>query len=186
MHEHSLQAVIRRKGRSKVKFGDEHKSFPNILNQEFTVNQPCKKLATDITYIPIPKQHVYLSVLLDMHKPYQVLAYKVTTDAKASLSIDVVKDAISKYSLSGSMIHSDQGIHYTNSQYSKLLQENGIIQSMSRKGCCWDNAVIENFFSHFKTECVKLKKKAMRSLNDVIQIVDDYIHFYNNFRITLA
>ena len=99
-----------------------------------------------------------------------------------SLSVDVVQELAARRSLKGSLIHSDQGIHYTNREYHQLLKSKSIIQSMSRKGNCWDNAMAENFFSHLKYECVRLVKRSFRSFLDVVEAVEGYIRFYNEER----
>jgi putative transposase len=123
----------------------------------------------------------YLSVILDLYNG-EVVAYKTSLSQDASLSIDVIRDLIDKRTVKDALIHSDQGIHYTNKKYHELLKGNGIIQSMSRKGNCWDNAMVENFFSHFKVECVRIRKRAFRSFLDVAEAVEEYIQYYNNER----
>lgn len=77
-------------------------------------------------------------------------------------------------------------VDYTSNIYKDLLDTKGAIRSMSRPGNCWDNAVIENFFGHFKAECVKLRKKTFNTFSNVFNVVTDYINFYNNDRIQLS
>lgn len=155
---------------------------PNILNRNFLAAGPGEKYVTDITYIPFRNGMAYLSVMLDLFNG-EVVSYKVSKSADSSLSVDVVKALQGKRRLTGSLIHSDQGIHYTNKEYTSLLQENGAVQSMSRKGNCWDNAVIENFFGHFKCECIKIRKRSLRSFANVVEVVEDYMRFYNTERL---
>lgn len=181
MKEHHLQSKVRRKKPKYIKQGKEAITAPNILNRDFNTDKPKQKLATDITYIPIPNSMVYVSTILDLNNN-EILEYKVSNKPDKSLSIDVVNKLIKNHNVNGSILHSDQGIHYTNHDYHNLLKHNGIIQSMSRKGNCWDNAPIESFFGHFKCECVKIRKKAIKSLSDVEEIVNEYIDFYNNKR----
>lgn len=181
MKEHHLQSKVRRKKPKYIKQGKEAITAPNILNRDFSTDKPKQKLATDITYIPIPNSMVYVSTILDLNNN-EILEYKVSNKPDKSLSIDVVNELIKNHNVSGSILHSDQGIHYTNHDYHNLLKNNGIIQSMSRKGNCWDNAPMESFFGHFKCECVKIRKKAIKSLSDVEEIVNEYIYFYNNKR----
>ncbi len=121
--------------------------YDNILNREFTANQPLEKICMDITYIPIGKKFLYMNV---------------------------AKDCI---------LHTDQGSQYTSRSYSKRLKDNGIIQSMSRRGNCWDNATIESFFSHFKSELIYLIDTT--DPKEMISLINDYIYFYNNERIQL-
>ena len=153
----------------------------NRLHQDFRSTKPGKKYVTDITYIPIPNSMAYISVLLDLYNG-EVVAYKISQSLDRSLSVDVVQELAARRSLKGSLIHSDQGIHYTNREYHQLLKSKSIIQSMSRKGNCWDNAMVENFFSHLKCECVRLVKRSFRSFLDVVEAVEGYIRFYNEER----
>ena len=181
MHENDLLAKIRRK---KIKYGliaKEHLTAPNILKREFHADNKQSKLAVDITYIPIPNSMVYMASILDMYNN-ELIGYKLSQSQNISLTIDLVNDLCEQYALKGSLLHSDQGVHFTNKKYVKLLKEKGIVQSMSRKGNCWDNAVIESFFGHFKCECIKLRKRAMKSFQDVEEIVAEYIDYYNNVR----
>lgn len=181
MQLNNLQSVIRRK-RPSYKLGlKEHLRLPNILNREFITNKMNFKYVTDITYIPIPEKMVYLSVILDLCNR-EVVSYQVSLKADATLSLDTVAELNKKRDLQNCLIHSDQGIHYTNKKYVEYLSENGIIQSMSRRGNCFDNAVAENFFSHFKCECIRLRKKAIRRFEDAVEVVDEYINYYNTKR----
>jgi transposase InsO family protein len=183
MKQYNLLAIIRRKKNNKMyRKGKEGSIAPNLLNRCFQANNPGEKYATDITYIPIPNGMTYLSAAIDLYNN-EVVEYKVSKSSDASLSVDVIKALKNKRNVKGSIIHSDQGIHYTNNEYAGLLKELGIHQSMSRKGNCWDNACMESFFGHFKCECVKIQKKALKSFRDVVEIVDYYIDFYNNERI---
>jgi len=181
MRENNLQAVIRRKKPVYIDKSREPLIKENILNRDFKADKSCKKFVTDITYIPIPNMMVYLSVIIDLYDG-KVKAYKISTSAKASLSLDVVKELVQKYKLQDALLHSDQGIHYTNYEYINLLKDNKIIQSMSRRGNCWDNARMESFFGHFKCECIRIRKKELISVEKVKELVDEYIEFYNNER----
>jgi transposase InsO family protein len=177
MKENALNACIRlRKYRNAEKENKTKLVAENVLARDFRSEKPGEKYITDITYIPIP--------LIDLFNG-EVVERKTSTNLDASLSVDVIKKLSKKRDLNGAIIHSDQGMHYTNNLYNELLKEKGVIQSMSRRGNCWDNAVMENFFSHFKSECVKIRKRAMKTSQDVKEIVDEYIYFYNNERIQL-
>ncbi|QSX05595.1 DDE-type integrase/transposase/recombinase [Sedimentibacter sp. zth1] len=98
------------------------------------------------------------------------------------LSIDTINILAAKYDLNGCIIHSDQGVHYTNKEYAKLLESLGVTHSMSRKGNCWDNAVAESFFSHFKCESIYIMKNKIRYPQDVINVTEEYTEYYTNFR----
>mgnify|MGYP006290286827 CR=1 FL=1 len=179
----NLNACIRRK-KPKNKLLENSKKIiaENILSRDFNSSYPGKKYVTDITYIPIWAGMVYLSLIIDLYNG-EVVASKTTTNFDTSISVDIIKALSKKIDLKGAIIHSDQGVHYTNNLYCNILKEKGAIQSMSRKANCWDNAVVENFFSHFKCECVRIRKKALRTFRDVRDVVDEYIYFYNNERI---
>lgn len=181
MRDNNIQSKIRRKKQRYIDKNKEPLIKDNILNRDFKSDKLHKKFVTDITYIPISNMMVYLSVIVDLYDG-KVKAYKVSTSAKISLSVDVVKELLQKYKVKGSIIHSDQGMHYTNNEYCNLLKDNKIIQSMSRRGNCWDNAMMENFFSHFKCECVRIRKQQLTTFQSLKEIVDEYIEFYNNER----
>ncbi|WP_378957253.1 IS3 family transposase [Pelosinus sp. sgz500959] len=182
MRENQLLACIRRK---KIKLNrqlaKENLVAANVLSRNFTSTRPGEKYATDITYIPIPNSMVYVSVILDLFNR-EVVAYKISQNLDATLATDLVRSLSEKRAVAGALLHSDQGIHYTNKSYQELLNEKGIIVSMSRKGNCWDNAIAENFFSHFKCECVRVRKKSFRSFLDVFEATEEYIAYYNHER----
>jgi transposase InsO family protein len=181
MRENHLLALIRR-GKPKYQIrAKENIICNNILARNFHTNTAKKKIAIDITYIPIPNSMVYMIVALDLYNN-EVLEYILSQKPDSMLSIELIKRLRKKYQVEGMMLHSDQGIHFTNNEYVALLHKSGIKQSMSRKGNCWDNAVIESFFGHFKCECIKLQRKALKNFANVGEVVGDYITFYNNRR----
>ncbi len=182
MAVNNMQSIIRRKRRKSIRQkGMEKLVANNILKRDFNSNSPNKKYVTDITYIPLKNTTVYFSAIVDIYNG-EVVATHISTNGDKNLSLTVVEQLAAKRNLKGALLHSDQGIHYTNKEYNNLLKEKGIIQSMSRKGNCWDNAMAENFFSHYKTECVRLFKKKLHSVEDVQEITDTYIEYYNNKR----
>lgn len=180
MKQYKLQAVIRRK---KFKYipSKEHLTEPNILNRMFKSNRIGEKYVVDITYLPIPNKMVYLAACIDLCTR-DVIAYNLSLKQVAILSTDLINKLSQKRNLKDVIIHTDQGVHFTNHAYVNLLKENGVLQSMSRRGNCWDNAIIENFFGHFKCECYKIRKKAMKTYDDVSEIVAEYIDYYNTKR----
>lgn len=182
MRENQLLSHIRRK-KSKLAchLANEKLIAGNILNRDFSSQEPGKKYVTDITYIPSPNSMVYVSVILDLFNR-EVVAYKISQNLDSTLSTDVVMTLCTKRSVAGALLHSDQGIHYTNKSYQGLLKEKGIILSMSRKGNCWDNAIMENFFSHLKCECVRIRKRSLRSFLDVVEAVEENLVYYNHER----
>lgn len=137
----------------------EHRVVPNRLNREFRQSEPGKVFVTDITYLPIASgENVYLSVATR-----EIVAYNLSTD----LRMDLVFQA---------MIHSDQGFHYTHPGYQRLIGDLGLVQSISRRGNCLDNAPIESFFGHLKDY---VANRSCESIEEVSEVVGNYISYYN-------
>lgn len=178
MKENNLSSIVRKKFR-KPKTQAEIKE--NLLNRDFTASRPGEKFVTDITYIPTPRTMTYLCTIIDLFNNEPV-AWNVSDSQDKSLSIDTIKELSRKVDLTGSIIHSDQGVHYTNHDYVELLSKLKVKQSMSRKGNCWDNAKAESFFGHYKCETIHLMSKKIKDLNDVRQITEEYMDYYINYR----
>ncbi|PPA81215.1 hypothetical protein C4A76_23885 [Brevibacillus laterosporus] len=114
----------------------------------------------------------------------EVMAYRISNRNDLKLVMDTVKAAIKKRDVNGVLLHSDQGYQYTTKKYNEFLQASNITVSMSRKGKCLDNACIEGFFSHLKTECLYLE--SFTKAEEVQKAIKRYIHFYNNERIQVC
>ena len=125
---------------------------------------------------------VYFSVILDLFNG-EIVSHKISRSADAALSTDVVSNLALKRDLEGAVLHSDQGVHYTNKAYQSLLKEKGIIASMSRKGNCWDNAPMESFFAVLKTEC--FHNRTFASIEALEAEIHEYIRYYNHDRLSL-
>lgn len=179
MREKGIQSIVKRKKHLYLK-GDAIRK-ENLLQREFQSDAPGKKFVTDITYIPTPRTMVYLCTVIDLFNNEPV-AWNVNTSQDQSLSIETIKQLFGRYNLNNSIIHSDQGVHYTNKAYVNMLKELGVRQSMSRKGNCWDNAKAESFFGHFKSESIHLMKSRIQSFSDVKEIVEEYMDYYINLR----
>lgn len=178
MRKYNLKSVVRAKYK---KTKEEISIKPNILNRNFIAKKPNEKYATDITYIPTQNRMMYLSTIIDLYDNYPV-AWNLSDNQDKSLSIDTIKMLANKVDLSGAIIHSDQGIHYTNKEYIAYLKDLGVKQSMSRKGNCWDNACAESFFSQYKCECIYLYKNRIKTPFDVKEITEEYFDYYINYR----
>lgn len=178
MQENNISSIVRKKFR-KPKSSSIIKA--NILDRDFTATKPGEKFVTDITYIPTSRTMAYLCTVIDLFNNEPV-AWEVSDTQDKNLSINTIKKLAKKYNLEGSIIHSDQGVHYTNAKYVELLENLKVKQSMSRKGNCWDNAKAESFFSHYKCESIYLMKNKIRDLNDVKQITEEYMDYYINHR----
>ena len=156
---------------------------PNILDRDFHSNLPCEKLTTDVTQVTIKDKKLFFSPLLDMYNG-EIIAYTIKDRPDLRLVTDMMRKALGKIKISdGCIIHSDQGWHYQHKHYQKMLKDNGIIQSMSRKGNCLDNAMMENFFGLMKSELLYLRK--WESIEQFKSALCKYVEYYNNKRIKL-
>lgn len=151
----------------------------NIINRHFRTGKPLKVLSTDITYLPCRDAgFVYLSGVID-DETNMILAHKASTSMEEKLILDTY-DQLKNYRLPADVYAcSDQGVHYTALAYRKKLRELGISQSMSRRGCCWDNAPIESFWGRLKEQIGPTRKLTAK---EIIDKVDRYIDYYNNIR----
>jgi len=157
--------------------------FPNEVNRNFLKKGVRKVLLTDITYIFYDKGVCYLSTILDAYTR-EILAYELSEDLEVAFVLRTVKGLVEEHGSTlddTTIVHSDQGCHYTSKAFIKLLQDNHFVQSMSRKGNCWDNAPQESFFGHMKDE-IKYEIAMMKSFPEVKVKVDDWIDYYNNDR----
>jgi len=158
----------------------EHSSVPNILDRKFKQEVPGKVLLTDISYLTYGNgQRAYLSAIKD-GSTNEILSYEVSHNLSLDIALNTVKRLIRRKSKlhPECFIHSDQGFHYTNPRFQKLLKKK-IGQSMSRKGNCWDNAPMESFFGHMKDD---LDLSPLKTLEEVKREISRYMNYYNNYR----
>lgn len=180
MKQCGLKCEIRRKRYRSYK-GEVGKVAPNILNRNFKSDAPLKKLATDVTEFSVGDEKVYLSPILDMYNG-EIIAYDISLHPTFSQTMRMLDRAFEVIpDNSGAILHSDQGWQYQMKSYQYRLKEKGIIQSMSRKGNCLDNSVMENFFGLLKTEM--FYKHKFYSTKQLIEEIDRYMYYYNNVRI---
>ncbi|QPC46222.1 IS3 family transposase [Mangrovibacillus cuniculi] len=157
------------------------KASENILNRNFHASKPNQKWVTDITEFKLFGQKLYFSPILDLFNG-EIISYTLQTRPTYDLVEDMMLQALTRKKTSDDLlIHSDQGWHYRMPQYRRLLKDHNITQSMSRKGNCYDNAVIENFFGIFKSEFIQLEQ--FESVEHFIHELENYIFYYNNLRI---
>ena len=157
--------------------------FPNIVNREFVNGGVRKVLLTDITYIFYDGGVCYLSTILDAFTR-EILAYELSSNLEVTFVFNTVEKLIAEYGSTlddTTIIHSDQGCHYTSKAFIQKLKDNNFVQSMSRKGNCWDNAPQESFFGHMKDE-IKYELAMMKTFDEVKAKIDDWIDYYNNDR----
>lgn len=181
MQKHHIQCQVKKK-RQKYINGESHIVVPNILNRDFKATRPNEKWVTDITYLPYGSTMLYLSTIMDLYNN-EIIAYKISTKQDLPLVMDTLKKAVELCKPVGVMLHSDQGAVYTSYTFQNAAKEKGIITSMSRKGNCHDNAVIESFHSSLKSEGFNTQTRASISNSKVVQIVNQYIYRYNHIRI---
>lgn len=153
----------------------------NLLNRRFTEYGPRKVLLTDITYLPYNGTFAYLSTVLDAYTK-QILSYVLSDSLEVDIVLETVEKLIKNHGIElakETLIHSDQGCHYTSIRFIQLVKDKELRQSMSRKGNCWDNAPQESFYGHMKdeidiSECTKYR--------EVKAIIDDWMDYYNGER----
>ena len=176
MKKYDLIARVRRKNPYKLimKKTMEHRVFDNKLQRAFGQLVPFKVFCTDITYIQFRHRFVYLSVIKDIASG-EVMAWNLSL----YLEITLVTETIANMKLDSYeniMIHSDQGFHYTNPVYIEIVKELKMIQSMSGKGNCIDNAPIESFFGHMKDE---LDYRSCQTFETLRLAIEEYMRYYN-------
>lgn len=155
----------------------------NLVNREFEKHGPRAILLTDITYLQYNGTFAYLSTILDAYTK-QILSYVLSESLKVDFVLDTINQLVEKHGIdfnAETIVHSDQGCHYTSYSFIQILKDNGLRQSMSRRGNCWDNAPQESFYGHMKDEIGK-KLLYCESFKDVKELIDDWIDYYNNER----
>jgi putative transposase len=185
MRKYGLICSIRRKNPYKqmAKATQEHRTFDNQLNRGFEVNIPFKVFCTDITYLSFNRRMAYLSVIKDIGSG-EVVAWKLSRHIDMDLVLGTVEKLkchanLQQISLAETMIHSDQGFHYTNPRYIEEVKESKMIQSMSRKGNCIDNAPMESFFGHLKDD---VDYKNCKTFEELDLLIENYMQYYNHER----
>ncbi|SMO72392.1 IS3 family transposase [Solitalea koreensis] len=182
MQQMKLKSIIRGK-KYKSYRGECGKIAPNILNREFKAKGPKEKLATDITEFKVQGRKLYLSPVIDLFNG-EILSYELSESPNFKQVTDMLKKTFKQLKGKlGVILHSDQGWQYQMKQYQLLLQQKSITQSMSRKGNCLDNAIIENFFGTLKAELFYLKN--YKTIKELKEEIKDYIKYYNKDRIRL-
>jgi putative transposase len=184
MNKFSLRCPIRKANpyRRMAKALKTSNVADNLLNREFKEHGSRMVLLTDITYMFYGNaQKAYLSTILDAFTK-QILAYVLSASLEVDFVLETVNILIRDYGISltkETLIHSDQGCHYTSIKFQDLIQKKELRQSMSRRGNCWDNAPQESFFGHMKDE-IRIEK--CHTFDEVKQEVDNYMDYYNNDR----
>ena len=161
--------------------GEVGRIASNLLQRDFKAERPNQKWVTDVTEFSLFGQKVYLSPIIDLYSR-DVVSYTISDRPVLNMVTTMLEKAFSKIPDGTELIlHSDQGWQYQHKQYQRMLKKKGIRQSMSRKGNCLDNAVVENFFGLLKSELLYLQD--FQSMEHFKRELIEYIDYYNNRRI---
>ena len=163
--------------------GDVGKVADNIINRDFSTEKPLQKWTTDVSQFNLPWGKCYISPILDMNTN-EVISYNLSLSPNMAQVKDMLNKAFKRFpSVQGLIMHSDQGWQYQHAFYREELKKHGIIQSMSRKGNCYDNCIMETFFGRLKNEMFYGFEKNYPSFEIFSKAIADYIDYYNNRRI---
>lgn len=180
MKEQGLVCRVRMRKYRSYK-GEVGKIAPNLLKRDFHADKPNQKWVTDVTEFSLFGQKLYLSPILDLHSS-DLVSYTISDKPVLSMVTSMLDKAFATIPDNTNLIlHSDQGWQYQHKQYQRMLRKKGIRQSMSRKGNCLDNAVIENFFGLLKSELLYLQE--FQSMEHFKEELIEYLDYYNNRRI---
>lgn len=180
-----IQAVIRRKRfyRNQYRTPSGVRIAENLLNRQFHADAPNQKWVTDVTWIPVGDKTLFLSVIIDLFNN-EIVSFHMSSRNNNELVLNTIRKALEKRKdVSGTILHSDRGFQYTSYDYHNMLAQFGLQPSMSRRGNCLDNASVESFFSHLKTEA--LQHHHIQDFEQAQLIIQKYIRFYNEDRLQL-
>ena len=182
MGELKLKSLVRPKKYKSFK-GDLGEAAPNELGRQFEATAPNEKWTTDVTEFNVAGEKLYLSPVLDLYNR-EIVAFEMNRRPEFKLVTSMLAKAFSRLGAADKpMLHSDQGWHYRMTAYREQIKKRGMVQSMSRKGNCHDNAAMESFFGVLKSEFFYLNK--FTSIEQLEAGIVDYIHYYNHDRIKL-
>jgi len=181
MRDAGLRSKVRRKYRVTTDSKHQFPVAPNLLARDFTAEVPDKVWVSDITYLATRTGWLYLTVIIDLFSR-MVIGWALSSSLSHEMVVAALKRAVRKRRPGkGLVFHSDRGVQYACTDFRKELGKYGFIQSMSRKGNCWDNAVAESFFGIMKTELVYHEK--YEGHQDTLHSIFEYIEaFYNRER----
>jgi putative transposase len=177
-----LACKVRRKKRYNSYQGEQGAAAPNLLNREFDATAPNQKWVTDVTEFSVGDRKLYLSPVMDLFDR-QIISHSISASPNLDLTNTSLQQAIARLQPGQQpLVHSDQGFQYRHTTWRALLEGAGAVQSMSRKGNCYDNAVMENFFGHLKEEVFHHVR--FLSTDALEAALHEYIHWYNTERIS--
>lgn len=182
MAENNLQARIRRRKFIHFKPAIIVKKA-DLIQRQFKADAPNRKWYTDVSTITFGEANLYLSAIIDGFNN-EVISSVISSSPNLELAFATVNQAIQGRNIDKVILHSDQGGLYTSPKFQEFVKEKNIIQSMSQVGVCYDNALIESFFSHLKTEAF-YSQDFTATNEQIIELVEEYIYYYNNERLQL-
>lgn len=184
MKEHEITPKRKRKYKSTTDSNHALPVAPNLLDRQFTTEEPDEVWVSDITYIETAQGWLYLSVFIDLYSRMAV-GWSMSERMTADLVTDAFEMGVDRQGRAPIVVHSDRGSQYASWLFRDQLAEFGCLQSMSRRGNCWDNAVAESFFASLKSELVH--RKNFRTRIEACTLVFEYIEsFYNKRRLHSA
>lgn len=176
-----LKSIVRKRRKYCSYKGTIGNIADNLLNRNFKADNPNEKWVTDITEFKVNEDKLYLSPIIDLFNG-EVVSFNISKRPVFNQVLDMLSKAFRTIPNGTNLIlHSDQGWQYQMKEYQELLKEKGIEQSMSRKGNCLDNSVVENFFGLLKSELFYLKNYS--NIEELEKDLIEYINYYNNKRI---
>ncbi|MGX5373591.1 IS3 family transposase [Bacillus cereus] len=181
MRQNQILSKVCRKKKKYIS-GAESVVAPHRLERQFDASAPNEKWFTDVTYLLFGERTLYLSTIMDAFNR-EIISYVISESQALPLAMKTLKQAMRGRKVKDVLLHSDQGSIYTAKEFQAYAKENGIITSMSRRGNCHDNAVMESFFGHLKSEAFYSQEITKVSNTTVRKIVLEYIHYYNCVRI---
>lgn len=180
MRQAAMRVRCRRRWVRTTDSRHQHPIAPNLLARNFTVDAPNRAWVADITYLPTKAGWLYLAVVLDLYSR-AVVGWSMSRRIDGKLTLDALEAALMRRTVEPGLIaHSDRGSQYAATEYQKRLQRHGMVCSMSRKGDCWDNAVVESFFATLKLEL--LGEDVFVDQPSAQRLVFEYIEAYYNRR----
>jgi len=181
MKDHGIKAKTKRKFKCTTDSEHQHPIAPNLVEQRFLADDINQLWLSDITYIWTQEGWLYLAAILDVHSR-KIVGWSLKTRLYKEIVTEAIHQALGRRQIMPDTIfHSDRGSQYASHEVSSLLKEKGFKQSMSGKGNCYDNAMMESFFHTLKTELVHDRRFATR--DEAKQCIFDYIEiFYNRER----
>lgn len=189
MRKYGLNCPIRQPNETRriLKELRTNKVADNLVRREFKEHGPRTVLLTDITYVPLQQGFCYLSVIIDACT-MEVLSYQLSDSLRVDFVLETVNELLIHHReelRTDVILHSDQGCHYTSISFQKLLSDQSLRQSMSRKGNCWDNAPQESFFGHMKDE-LAIRSRKWTTIEDASGPIHDWMDYYNKDRYQLG